>query len=309
MQGHAMVSLAAFLATLCLAAGSFPPPPTTLFIGTLNNASILSIVLTGSLLHGDASVAALPLAMKRSWQALHPSLPVLYSADGGAGQLSAWDVLPGASPSASQTLSAAGAAVDVGGVGTNPVLVAVARTPRSPATPVVLVAVARTPRPVVVAPATPVVIAADYSSGAVAAVRTDLATGRLVGPAAIVYHSGHTACPHPVKGRQDSPHPHGAFPLPSDPSHVYVPDLGLDMIFHYRVAANGSLVEAVSRAGRYTALPCSGPRHLSFSANERFLVSVERFGREREVKRRESEILHWATTIPTWYLDLTTPHS
>ena len=261
----AMVPLAAFVATMCLAAGS-PPPPTTLFIGTLNNASILSIALTGSHFHGgDASVAALPLAMKRSWQALHPSLPVLYSADGGAGQLSAWDVLPGASPSASQTLSAAGAAVDVGGVGTNPVLVAVARTPRSPA-------------------ATPVVIAADYSSGAVAAVRTDLATGRLVGPAAIVYHSGRTACPHVVKGRQDSPHPHGAFPLPSDPSHVYVPDLGLDMIFHYRVAANGSLVEAVSRAGRYTALPCSGPRHLSFSANERFLVSVHEREQESEQK-------------------------
>ena len=175
-----------------------------LFVGSLTNGSISTLRLRpdGTLLHTHTPPAA-PASFKRSWQAMHPSLPSLYSADGAAGVVSAWRV------AADGALAPWGAGVRVGD---NPVLVAVA-DPRT-------------------------LVAAVYGAGAVATMQLD-AVGRPVPPARFSNHSGASECASPVRAaRQLAPHPHGAFVRGRA---VLVPDLGTDRVYHYVLGRDGRL--------------------------------------------------------------------
>ena len=110
-------------------------------------------------------------------------------------------------------------------------------------------------------------LVANYGNGSVAAFRVG-EDGRLSESTAQVQHSG--SGPDPA--RQRGPHAH-AVVLSSDNRFVFVPDLGLDKIFVYRLDP----VQATLTAHEppfATTPPGSGPRHFAFHPSERFAYSV-----------------------------------
>ena len=255
-----MISVAALQLLLICAGGAVSGVATTsaadgrsLYIGSITNASILRFGLKGSLIAAAPTPTRCPPSKKRSWQALHPTLPVLYSADGGAAQASAW-ALPDLKP------------INQVAIGAGPVLVLALPAAGGGAT----------------------VLTADYGAGAITVAATDAASGAL-GSTATINHMGRSRCKRPIdpNDRQKSPHPHGIFVLPSDPSFVFVPDLGLDRLYIYRLQG-GALTPNAPQPFAETAL-CSGPRHLVFSANEKFVVLVHEISNELSVWTWDAE--------------------
>ena len=99
--------------------------------------------------------------------------------------------------------------------------------------------------------------AANYGSGSVACLPIK-ADGSLAAATSFLQHEGGG----PTKGRQAGPHAHGIYPDAGN-RFVYVPDLGTDDIFIYRLdAAKGTLTPNEPKSGRVA--PGSGPRHLAF---------------------------------------------
>lgn len=82
--------------------------------------------------------------------------------------------------------------------------------------------------------------------------------------ASLITHAGPLG---PNTRRQDKPHPHSVTFSP-DNRYVYVCDLGLDRIFHYRL---DPATARLTPAGETAAQPGAGPRHSKFSADGRFL--------------------------------------
>ena len=110
-------------------------------------------------------------------------------------------------------------------------------------------------------------VVANYGSGSVAAFRVG-ADGRLSESTAQMQHSGSGPDPR----RQSGPHAHGVF-LSSDNRFVFVPDLGLDKVFTYRLdPAQATL--AANDPPFATVPPGSGPRHLAFHPNGKFAYTV-----------------------------------
>lgn len=104
--------------------------------------------------------------------------------------------------------------------------------------------------------------AANYGSGSVAVfpIRGD---GGLGEASAFIQHAGSSVDPQ----RQEGPHAHMVVPSP-DNRFLLVADLGLDEVLVYGFdAANGTLMRTST-----AKLPSgSGPRHLAFSPNGRFV--------------------------------------
>jgi 6-phosphogluconolactonase len=104
--------------------------------------------------------------------------------------------------------------------------------------------------------------AANYGSGSVAVfpIRADGSLGEASG---FVQHTGSSV----NRERQEGPHAHMALASP-DNRFVLVPDLGLDHVLIYSFdAAHGTLAQA----GAAVLAPGSGPRHLVFSSDGRFV--------------------------------------
>ena len=70
-----------------------------------------------------------------------------------------------------------------------------------------------------------------------------------------------------VPGRQDKPHPHWCGFSP-DGQYAFVPDLGMDGIVIYRVDAEKP---AITKHGFAASVPGSGPRHMRFSVDGKFI--------------------------------------
>ncbi|WP_055108524.1 lactonase family protein [Paenibacillus ihumii] len=70
--------------------------------------------------------------------------------------------------------------------------------------------------------------------------------------------------------RQDRPHPHSAL-FTADSRFVLIADLGLDKVFVYRLDEGGSRLVYHSEA---RTAPGSGPRHLAFHPNGKWLYSI-----------------------------------
>jgi 6-phosphogluconolactonase len=122
-----------------------------------------------------------------------------------------------------------------------------------------------TPAHLAVDPTGKLLIAANYTGGSVAAfpIADD---GQLGEASAIVQHHGSSINPK----RQREPHPHQ---VAFDPSgrNVLVPDLGMDKILKYRV----DVVEGTLSAAGAAVVPAgSGPRHVTFSADARFMYVI-----------------------------------
>jgi len=100
-------------------------------------------------------------------------------------------------------------------------------------------------------------LAANYNSGSVACLPIK-ADGSLAPVSSANQHVGSG----PNAKRQSGPHAHGIYPDAAG-KFVYVPDLGTDDIFIYRLdAAKGALELNDPKSGRVA--PGSGPRHFAF---------------------------------------------
>nr|WP_026342284.1 lactonase family protein [Paenibacillus fonticola] len=70
--------------------------------------------------------------------------------------------------------------------------------------------------------------------------------------------------------RQDRPHPHSALFSP-DGRYVFIADLGLDKVVIYRLDQEGG---KLTYHGEVKTEPASGPRHLAFHPNGKWLYSI-----------------------------------
>lgn len=141
-------------------------------------------------------------------------------------------------------------------------------------------------------------ILTNYSGGSVAAlpIRPD---GVLSPAASFVQHEG----AGPTE-RQTSPHPHSALHVGG---FVYVPDLGLDRVVIYRLAA-GELVPH----GFAELAPGSGPRHLEVSPDGRLLYLANELNSTVTVLRRDLttgalESIQTLSTLPPDYTGVNYP--
>ena len=108
----------------------------------------------------------------------------------------------------------------------------------------------------------------SYHGGSAAVLPIE-ADGRLGHPTDLIYYSG--TGPHPVA--QQAPHAHS---VNLDPANRYalICNQGLDKVFSYRFdAERGKLIANPAGAVTETA-PATGPRHLTFHPNGRFVYVI-----------------------------------
>ena len=114
-------------------------------------------------------------------------------------------------------------------------------------------------------------LVASYGSGSVAsfALKSDGSIGEMVD---FHQHSGSSVNPK----RQKGPHPHEVVRSP-DNRFLFVPDLGLDKLFSYRLNTNtGKLTP--NNPGFTAILPGFGPRHLIFGRSGKFAYLLGEMG-------------------------------
>ena len=90
----------------------------------------------------------------------------------------------------------------------------------------------------------------------------------------------HTKASPPATGRQETAHPHMI--LPSLESNMaFVPDLGLDSVFHYQLSEEGVMELQAQTATAKGA----GPRHMTFHPNKKWAFVLNELNRTVEVFR------------------------
>jgi 6-phosphogluconolactonase len=108
--------------------------------------------------------------------------------------------------------------------------------------------------------------AGNYSSGSIGVLHAN-ANGSLDSLHQTIQHEGSG----PDKARQQGPHVHSTFLTP-DNKYLLVPDLGIDKVMVYSFDKNKGVLEYTSAA---VSTPGNGPRHLSFSRDNKFVYLVE----------------------------------
>ena len=114
------------------------------------------------------------------------------------------------------------------------------------------------------------VLVANYTGGTIA-VFPVLADGKLGEASAFVQHTGSSV----NHDRQAGPHPHMIVTSP-DNRFALVPDLGLDEVIAYRFDPTKGTLGANPSAAK--AEPGSGPRHIAFSTDGRFVYLITEMG-------------------------------
>jgi 6-phosphogluconolactonase len=115
------------------------------------------------------------------------------------------------------------------------------------------------------------VLVANYGSGSVAALPV-MEDGRLREATAFIQHTGSSV----NRQRQEGPHAHWIDTSP-DNRFAFVCDLGLDKVMSYKLdPAAGSL--APNDPPSTGVKPGSGPRHLAFHPNGRFVYLISEMG-------------------------------
>lgn len=106
-------------------------------------------------------------------------------------------------------------------------------------------------------------LTAQYGGGSVAAFPLS-PNGHIEARSQLLEHQGGSGV---IGNRQDSPHPHWTGYSP-DRRFAFVPDLGLDQIVIYRVAADEG---SIRRHGVGQSIPGGGPRHMRFSPDGKYI--------------------------------------
>jgi 6-phosphogluconolactonase len=108
---------------------------------------------------------------------------------------------------------------------------------------------------------------ANYGTGSVAAIAIQ-ADGRLAEKPVIVQHSGSSV----NQSRQRGPHAH-AVVLSADNRFLFVPDLGADKVFSYRLNPSEASI-AANDPPSATITPGSGPRHFAFHPKNKYAYGL-----------------------------------
>ncbi len=87
-----------------------------------------------------------------------------------------------------------------------------------------------------------------------------------------IQHYGHGVNPQ----RQGKPHVHCVLPAPNN-RDIFVTDLGLDKVFTYELDATTGHLSA-GKPPYIEVIPGTGPRHLDFSPNGKYLYLVQEIG-------------------------------
>jgi 6-phosphogluconolactonase len=140
-------------------------------------------------------------------------------------------------------------------------------------------------------------VVANYSGGNIALY--PLASDGLIDEASqVIQHEGSG----PVEGRQAGPHAHSVFPSP-DGNYVFAADLGIDKVMIYRIdKESGQLIP--NQAAPWAEMPPgSGPRHLDFHPNGRWIYVVNELNStvtRLEFNRKTGEVAvnESVTTLP-----------
>jgi 6-phosphogluconolactonase len=152
------------------------------------------------------------------------------------------------------------------------------------------------------------VIAANYSGTTTGTNNVTLlsvgADGRLDPPAQLVTHTGQLG---PLTARQEAPHAHMALADPTG-RFVLVNDLALDRTFVYFLDRVESRLVPMDPA---TALPGSGPRHLAFHPNGRFVYVINELASTIaawtwDADRGALNRIQTISTLPVWYRGIST---
>lgn len=110
------------------------------------------------------------------------------------------------------------------------------------------------------------VIVVNYSGGNLCVLKTN-ADGSLQPAVQTIAHEGYGVNVQ----RQEMPHPHTAM-LSPDEKYLFVTDLGNDRLYSYHFDANNATTPLTDTDPAYTEVPDnSGPRHLAFHPNGKFL--------------------------------------
>jgi 6-phosphogluconolactonase len=114
-------------------------------------------------------------------------------------------------------------------------------------------------------------LVANYDSATVASLPID-STGRLGEPISVMQQAGSSIVPL----RQTQSHPHS---INLDPANrfVFAPDLGADCIYIYRFNRRTGALSPANPA-TLKVRPGSGPRHMAFHPNGRFVYLVNELG-------------------------------
>jgi 6-phosphogluconolactonase len=140
------------------------------------------------------------------------------------------------------------------------------------------------------------VLVANYGAGSVAALPL-ASDGRVGAPSSVVQHTGSSV--HPT--RQKQPHAHGIYVAPGKRFGLS-PDLGNDKILVYRLDVAKPLLSPNSP--EFAALPPgSGPRHLAFHPNGKFVYVINELLCTMSVfsldaQRGEMKELETVSTLP-----------
>ena len=110
-------------------------------------------------------------------------------------------------------------------------------------------------------------LVAHYGSGQIAAVALQL-DGRLGALGSVIQHTGSSVNPQ----RQAAPHAHSIYPSP-DNRFALAADLGLDRVLVYRLDSAAATLVPNDPASA-SLPPGSGPRHLAFHPNGRFVYVI-----------------------------------
>lgn len=112
-------------------------------------------------------------------------------------------------------------------------------------------------------------LTAQYGGNSVALFSID-SKGTLIAREQLIEHKGGS---NVYQNRQTKPHPHWVGFSP-DGQYAFVPDLGMDTIMIYRVAADKP---QLIQHGRADSTPGSGPRHMRFSTNGDYIYLLNEF--------------------------------
>ncbi len=138
------------------------------------------------------------------------------------------------------------------------------------------------------------VLVANYGGGGVSAVSLQ-PDGRLGGIGSVIQHTGSGVNP----ARQKAPHAHEIV-ISADNRFAFVPDLGLDRVFVYRLDPASAQLTAHTPPSA-SLPPGSGPRHLVFHPGHRFAYVISEMLCTMTVFRYDATAgtLHSVQTIST----------
>lgn len=137
------------------------------------------------------------------------------------------------------------------------------------------------------------VVVGNYTGGNLAALPVNK-DGSLSHYAQLIQHTGSSA----NKERQQKAHVHATFFSP-DYKHILAPDLGTDKVMVYQFNASQKKPLKPAATPYATSAPGSGPRHLDFHPNQRFVYVLEELTGTIKAYRYSNGFMTGIQTIAT----------